>query len=201
VSYTEFEIAFWHPFGPHAGEPTDKIIERKRAEIQKNGWTLWSFQLRLMLSDWHVELSAAERNEVFVFCSKGSGAVDPGEPTQCRSYRFVGEQEWRPVPDGVRVSYPFRQGKKLASAFVVQKVLCPEPFQRPAVEWFSPTKGPWCQSRVPTRGEYLIRPGGTIAMRPVSVVLVLKPPYIASLSADIAGGVLGLAAIKSEETI
>src|SRR5208282_1302021 len=96
------------------------------------------------------------RNEVFAFCSKGSGAVDPaGEPTECRSYRFVGEKdiEWRPMPNDVRVPHPFRPSRKLASAFVVQRVICPvEPFQRPAVEWFSLKKGPWCQSAVPSRG-------------------------------------------------
>jgi len=191
VSYTEFEIAFWHPFGPHVGETMEQIIERKRAEIQANGWTLWSFQFRQMLCAWQDELSAAERNEVFAFCSKGSHAVDPaGEPTECRSYRFVGEEdsEWRPMPNGVRVPHPFRPGKKRASAFVVKRVICPgESFRRPAVEWFS-KKGAWCQSRVPSRGVYLIRPGGTMPMRNVSAVLELKPPYLTVLSAEMAAG-------------
>ena len=89
------------------------------------------------------------------------------------------------MPKGVRVPHPFRPGKRLASAFVVQRVICPvEPFPRPAVEWFSLKKGPWCQSRIPSRGVYLIRPGGTMAMRNVSAVLELKPPYLAVLSAD-----------------
>ena len=188
MSYTKFETAFWHPFGPHAGEAMEQIIERKRAEIRANGWTLWSFQFRPMLEDWHRELSAAERNEVFVFCSEGGGASDPaGTPIECKSYRFVGEEdtECRPMPKGVRVPHPFRPGKKLASAFVVQRIICPvEPFHRSAVEWFSPKKGPWCQSRIPSRGVYLIRQGGTIPMRNVSAVLELKPPYLAVLSAD-----------------
>ena len=106
MSYTKFEFAFWHPFGPHAGETMEEIIARKRAEIEVNGWTLWSFQFRPMLEDWHRELSAAERNEVFVFCSEGRGASDPAStPIECKSYRFVGEEdmEWRPMPKGVRV--------------------------------------------------------------------------------------------------
>ncbi len=190
MSYTNFEIAFWHPFGPHAGEATEQIIERKRAEIQANGWTLWSFQFRRMLGAWHDELSVAERNEVFVFCSKGTNAVDPaGEPTECRSYRFVGEEEWRPMPRGVRVPHPFRRGKKLASAsaFVVRRVICPvERFQQSA-EWFS-KKGVWCQSSIPSRGVYLIRPGSTMPMRNVGTVLELKPPYLAVVSAEMPGG-------------
>ena len=191
MSYTKFEFAFWHPFGPHAGETMKEIIARKRAEIEVNGWTLWSFQFRPMLEDWHRELSAAERNEVFVFCSEGRGASDPAStPIECKSYRFVGEEdtEWRPMPKGVRVPHPFRPGKKLASAFVVQRVICPvEPFHRSAVEWFSLKEGPWCQSRIPSRGVYLIRPGGTMAMRNVSAVLELKLPYLAVLSADMPG--------------
>ncbi len=196
MSYATFDIAFWHPFGPHGRETQKEIIARKRAEIETNGWTLWSFQHRPMLNDWHQELSVAERSAVFVFCSEGRGAVDPARdgtlnsPIDCRRYRFVGmeDTEWRPMPSGVRVPHPFRPGKSLASAFVVQRVIYPvESFQAPAVEWFSPNKGPWCQERVPTRGEYLIRPGGTVPMRRVNAVLELKPPYLAIVTADEGG--------------
>lgn len=191
MSFPVFEIAFWHPFGPHGKETPDDIIERKRREIKANGWTLWSFQYRQMLDAWHRELSSTRPRVVLVFCSEGRGAVDPAHegarvrPIDCRSYRFVGQAGWRPIPEGVRVPHPFRPGKKLASAFVVQRVIQPvEPFELPAVEWFSPSKGPWCQGKVPTRGEFLIRPGGTNSMRRVRVVLDLKVPYLAFVSAD-----------------
>lgn len=193
VSYTNFRMAFWHPFGPHGGEPRDRIIDRKRAEIEANGWTLWSFQYRLMLDHWHHELLAAKRDTVFVFCSEGRGAVDPAKtgtlnkPIDCQSYRFVGEEDsgYQPMPNGVRVPHPFRPGNKLASAFVVQRITYrTEPFQGPVVEWFSLKKGPWRQERVPPRGEYLIRPGGTITMRRVNMVLELKPPYLAVVNKD-----------------
>jgi hypothetical protein len=190
--YSEFKIGFWHPFGPHGREAPKEIIERKRAEIAANGWTFWSFQHRLILDDWQQELLAAEQDPVLVFCSKSRGAVDPGRdgtpnrPIDCESYRFAGEDtQWRPMPSGVRVPHPFRPGKNLASAFVVQRVIYPVvPFQPPAVEWFSLRKGPWVQAKVPTRGEYLIRPGGTIPMREVSVVLELRSPYLAFVAAD-----------------
>jgi hypothetical protein len=191
VNYQDFEIAFWHPFGPHGQETPAQIIERKRAEIEANGWTLWSFQHRSMLIDWHRELSSAKRSEVFAFCSDSRGAVDParaGTPNavvDCRSFGFVDETFWRPMPTGVRIPHPFRPGKKLASAFVVEAVIYPlEPFQLPAVEWFSPSKGPWCPGVLPTRGEYLIRRGGTTLMRKVCAVLKLKAPYLAVVSAD-----------------
>ena len=191
MTYAEFQIGFWHPFGPHGKETPEHIIERKRWEIEANGWTLWSFQYRPMLDAWHRELSSADPHAVLVFCSEGRGAVDPAHegdrvrPIDCRSYRFVGRAEWRPIPEGVRVPHPFRSGKKLASAFVVQRIIHPvEPFELPAVEWFSPSKGPWCQGKVPTRGEFLIRPGGTTPMRSVRAVLGLKVPFLAFVTAD-----------------
>ena len=193
VNYTNFKMGFWHPIGPHGGETRERIIERKREEIDANGWTLWSFQYRLMLDDWHRELFAAKRDTVFVFCSEGRGAIDPArtdtliKPIDCQSYRFVGEEDSRnhPMPNGVKVPHPFHPGKNLASAFVVQRVTyLIEPFQGPAVEWFSLKKGPWRQERVPPRGEYLIRPGGTITMRRVNAVLELKLPYLAVVSKD-----------------
>ena len=45
----KFQIGFWHPFGPHAGESAEEIITRKRHEIEKNSWTIWSFQFRKTL--------------------------------------------------------------------------------------------------------------------------------------------------------
>src|SRR5208283_2876098 len=95
MNYAEFELAFWHPFGPHGRETPHEIIERKRTEIASNGWTLWFFQHRLMLDDWHSQLSAASPHAVFVFCSDGRGAVDPARgkiaTTNCQRYRFVPE--------------------------------------------------------------------------------------------------------------
>jgi hypothetical protein len=190
TSYAAFGIGMWHPFGPHGRETPEQIIERKRAEIAANGWTLWSFQYRRpqAMEEWYRVLSAAGP-WVPVFCSNSTGAVDPAETgvpvetTECRSYRMIGENEWRPWPAGVRVPHPFRDGRRQASAFVVQRVIHPvELFDLPAVEWLS--EGRWRQDRVPTRGEYLIRPGGTIPMRPVRAVLELRSPYLAFVSAD-----------------
>jgi hypothetical protein len=191
VSYQGFGIGFWHPFGPHGRETPTQILERKRREIEANGYTLWSFQYRTMLLDWHRELASTKTPEVFAFCSDSRAAVDPARPgtpngvVNCQSLRFVDESVWRPMPSPIKIPHPFRPGKTLASAFVVEAVIYPlEPFQLPAVEWFSPTKGPWCQGSVPTRGEYLIRRGGTNPMRRVCAVLKLKSPYLALVSTD-----------------
>jgi hypothetical protein len=190
MDFTTFKIGIWHPFGPHGRETPDQIIERKRAEIAVNSWTFWSFQYRRpeVLAAWHRELSVAGPSAV-AFCSDSAGAVDPadtGDPvgtTECRSYRFVNQVEWRPWPIGVRVPHPFRGSRRQAAAFVVSRVIHPiEAFVSPAVEWLY--EGQWRQDRVPTRGEYLIRPGGTFPMRPVRAVLELRAPYLALVSAE-----------------
>jgi hypothetical protein len=193
VDYGAFEVGFWHPFGPHGLETPDQIVERKRREIVTNGWTLWSFQYRRppTLEAWVRELSVAGSSAVLVFCSDSAGAVDPakaGAPagtTDCRSFRFAGQEEWRPLPAGVRVPHPFRGAQRHAAAFVVQRIVHPVgPLALPTIEWLS--DGQWRQDRVPTRGEYLIRPGGRAPIRPVRAILELREPYIALVSAGAA---------------
>ena len=193
MSYTKFNVAFWHPFGPHGGETPEEIIKRKQKEIEFCGWTLWSFQYRKeeMLKKWKHELAVANPNEVFVFCSEGRGASDPAsggaQPIEFSRYRLIGEEnaEWRSIPAIIRVPHPIRSGKiKPPSAFVVQRVVYPdESFQPPNVEWFS-KEGTWRQTNVPPHGESLIRPGGTSAMRKIRLILELKPPYLAVLATD-----------------
>ena len=184
-----FRIGFWHPFGPHSNEAAEEILARKTRESEANGWTLWSFQYRRMLGDWYRKLMSAGPEKVFVFCSSGGGS-DPfrrGRGTRvinCRTYCLVGEMLWRPMPDGIRVPHVFPPGKRLASAFVVRRITLPiEAFEPAAVEWYS-RSGAWRQDRVPTRGEYLIRPGRGERMREVRALLELRPPYLALVSTD-----------------
>lgn len=190
MNYLSFGIGIWHPFGPHGRETPEQIIERKRAEIERNGWTFWSFQYRTtaLLGEWYRELSSGGQT-AFAFCSKSKNAVDPAvagkpiETTERRSFRFVSQNEWRPFPTGVRVPHPFRERRRQASAFVVHRIVYPvEVFSAPPVEWLS--KGTWRNERLPTRGEYLIRVGGTNLMRPVRAVLELREPYLALVRAD-----------------
>jgi hypothetical protein len=191
-----FNLSFWHPFGWHGQESPQDILRRKRRETEQNGWTFWSFQHRPMIHDWYRELSSpATTQSVFVFCSRWEGGTDPGRPgtpnktIDCKQYQFLGRNaRWEPLPSSIRVPHPFPEGRSLASAFVVQRVHYPiESFRRPAVEWFSRTRGPWRRELVirgtahpyPTRGEYLLRPGGSVPMREVSAILELMPPYLA----------------------
>ena len=192
MNWEDFTLAFWHPFGWHGRESPQDILRRKRREIDENGWTLWSFRYRAMMDDWYRELSSANPQPIFVFCSRWEGARDPGgaetsnTTVDCTHYQFVGHHTpWQPVPSLIRVPHPFPLGRRLASAFVVAGVHYPiQPFPRPGVEWFSRTKGPWRREIVirstvhsyPTRGEYLLRRGGTNSLREVSAILELSRP-------------------------
>ena len=192
MNYDDFIFGIWHPFGAHGHEAVDQIIERKRREIEVNGWTFWSFQYRRpeVLDEWSALLGSCGEQMPVVFCSDSPSAVDPANtgtpvvPTDCQSYRFAGQKEWCAWPKGVRVPHPFRGEKCQASAFVIKQIAYPllEPFPLREVEWLS--KGCWQTARVPTRGEYLVRRGGTISMRRVRAVLELREPYLATVSAN-----------------
>ena len=176
-------------FGPHGRETADQIIQRKRREIEHNGWTLWSFQYRRaeLLEEWSRLLSAA--GKPVVFCTNSPSARDPAEtgaPVEakhCCGYRLAGHMQWQPLPEGVIVPHPFKRGRKQASAFVVEGIVHPlEAFVLSKVQWLK--DGQWLETRVPTRGEYLIRRGGSSIMRSVRALLVLRPPFLATVTCE-----------------
>jgi hypothetical protein len=192
---SRFEIGFWHPFGPHGGECPEQIIDRKCAEAERNGWTLWSFQYRRRktLGDWYRAIVAENPVNVVVFCSTSRAAVDPlqkaaNPETLCRRFSFVSANDedlhWQAMPPAIRVPHPFRKGKTIATAFVVQKVIYPiTESLGGSIEWRQ-VSGLWRSDRVPTRGEYLIRPGGVAFMRRSVAVLQLMHPYLAIVSSE-----------------
>ena len=88
------------------------------------------------------------------------------------------------------IPHPFRRptrrvkAQSTASAFVVQQVIdvpLGEQIDTP-VEWVH-RSGVWRCEKIPTRGEYLIRPGSGVALRPYRAVLVLREPYLAVVRA------------------
>ncbi len=197
MKYKNFRIGFWHPFGPHSDESAEHILMRKTKEAERNGWTLWSFQPRQTLLEWYRQIKITNPKKVFVFCSAGNGKdpVENGSPAiNCSSYRFINNEKWFSIPKRIRVGHPFRSGKGNASAFIVQKVIHPiNSFDPPAVEWLS-KEGNWQQGyqskkgwvpRLPSRPEYLVRPGGTAKMGQVRAILELKSPYLAVVSTDL----------------
>jgi hypothetical protein len=185
MNYNQFKIAFWHPFGSHAGETPEKIITRKSGEIETEGWTLWSFKPRLMLEEWRQQIREAGDPPVLVFCSDSSKAKDPkpsDNPPRFTQYTVIGENNWRVIPKTIKVPHPINNQKEgtAFSAFVVQRIFRPiEGFSLPAVEWFSQDHQ-WEPRAMFPRNEFMIRIGGTVPTRPVYAILELKAPeYLA----------------------
>ncbi len=176
---------FWHCFGVHAGENPDDILTRKRREIVANGgWTLWSFSYKKSrtIEIWTSEIRESGASDVFALCSKSKNANDPkGQPAYAREFRSTGQQHWQPIPDSIKIPHPF--GDKLeATAFYVSNVLYPSEVEIPSeFQWLCVREGDWRLDTVPTRGEYLLKPGKGTALRPVSAVLVLREPYVVEI--------------------
>ena len=182
---SEFSIGFWHPFGPHGGEAPKQILARKQEEIEANGWTLWSFQIRRTLAAWHKVILDAEPHRVLVFCSEGKGSTDPtGAIQHCSHYLPVGTDSFLPIPIAVKIPHPMGR-KTEASAFIVEKIDHPLNVQPLfPVQWYVPRESVWRSDSLPTRGEYLLQHGGTNCLRKCSAVLVLKAPYLAVVATE-----------------
>ncbi|MFH1088782.1 MAG: hypothetical protein V1719_02990 [Patescibacteria group bacterium] len=178
----KFEIGFWHPFGPHAGESAEEIIKRKQQEIKDNGWTLWSFQYRTpeTLGAWHNEIIQKKPKKVLVFCSDGVGAKSPKSQTKyCRNYTPINTIKSEKIPSAIKVPHPM--GKKTkGSAFIVKDIIYPVDYEMTPVQWLYQSKE-WRGDKLPTRSEYLVRPGQGELMRKFRVILELQAPYLAEI--------------------
>lgn len=174
-----FEIGFWHPFGPHGGETPEQIINRKRKEISKNGWTLWSFQFRKTLKSWHQEIMKTKPNKVLVFCSNGNGARDPlGNRKNCNYYVPINTTDPKKIPASVKIPHPM--GKKTkASAFIIKNIISPIQNEPIKIGWLK--NGKWQTNKLPTRPEYLIKAGKGQPMRKFRAILELQYPYLAEV--------------------
>jgi len=84
----------------------------------------------------------------------------------------------------MKVTNPFKR-KGRALAFKVARVIPVSPQVPPFdVEWYSKGDRTWRSDVLPTRGEFLIRKGGSSRPRRVSAVLELAKPYLAILKSD-----------------
>ncbi|MFA6042346.1 MAG: hypothetical protein WCV85_02255 [Patescibacteria group bacterium] len=179
VGNAQFKIGFWHPFGPHAGENADEIIVRKQREIRRIGWTLWSFQHRKTLELWYHEIQKKKPGRVLVFCSEGKGSRDPiGERKNCNYFLPVGKKKAQRIPFPISVPHPMGR-KTQGSAFIVKRVMYPVHFKTATIQWLK--DGKWQSKQLPTRPEYLIKPGHGKPMRKFRAVLELRPPYLAEV--------------------
>lgn len=182
IQGANFEIGFWHPFGPHGEETAEGIIARKRKEIQANDWTLWSFQYRTKdtLESWFKKIAAEAPNNVLVFCSGGVGARAPaGQTKYCEYYVPIGALKSETIPSGISVPHPMGGKIQKGSAFIVKNIIYPASYEEIPIEWLK--DGKWQTRVLPTRPEYLIKPGRGQPMRKFRAILELKYPYLAEV--------------------
>lgn len=195
VNWDNFEFGFWHPFGPYTGLTEAEILNWKRSEVERFGWTFWSFAFSRSAGDW-VDLLADSRKPIYALCSFSAGARDPDVHRGTRlatHHRRISEAQWQAMPDPalMKVTNPFRR-RGLALAFKVGRVVELPPQVPPfCVEWYSRTEKRWRSDRLPTRGEYLIRRGGPVRLRSVCAALELVEPYIAELKYEPIGSAQG----------
>ena len=41
--WEKFQVGFWHLFGPYTGLSPAQVLEWKRSETERHGWTFWYF--------------------------------------------------------------------------------------------------------------------------------------------------------------
>ncbi len=183
--WDKFETGFWHPFGPYAGLSAADILEWKGSEVERHGWTFWSFAFSPSTDAW-LDRLANNSGPVFALCSHSRGARDP-DPRKgnclASHFRYLPDGDWQPMPDPgmMKVTNPFKRRRR-ALGFKVIRVFPVPPTHPPfPVEWYCKGQNKWRADAVPTRGEFLIRRGGTLPPRCVSAVLELSAPYLAVL--------------------
>jgi hypothetical protein len=183
--WNEFRLGFWHPFGPYVGRSVDSILDWKTAEIERYGWTFWSF-VYSDLNPW-IDVLRESSGSLYALCSHSPSAVDPDKSASERwatEYKFSGEDAWQPMPDQkiMNVTNPFKR-RGLAAGFKVKNIILVRPPIVPPfnTQWYSKADKNWRDDRLPTRGEFLIRRGGVQPARRVSVILEIVPPYLALL--------------------
>src|SRR4051812_22465485 len=120
MDWDTFALGFWHPFGAYCGQTTQQILDRKRAEAIRNGWTLWSFAYTPSAGDWY-SLLEDHTGPVHVLCSSSPTARDPRPDEDqylASHYRGVADADWQPMPDreAMFVRSPFKRGG-LSTAF------------------------------------------------------------------------------------
>jgi hypothetical protein len=203
-------VAFWHCFGPYGKETRAEILDRKREEIARNKWTLWSFSHRpdTTLVLWLSQIKSIGAKRVFVLCSASKNAKNrvngKKELLNARKYRNPLEQKWNSIPAEIKVPHFFGSGSSTGSAFKVKDILLPpadaatdggfkwlEPElptwrPRPAVkfQWLSVKHkdGKWKKHKKPSQlREYLVKEGKGVTLQSIHAILELQYPYVVQI--------------------
>ena len=180
------EFCFYHPVGSHSGEGFFEIVNRKREDIKKYGYTLWSFSKvgvdRLRL--WKDCLKGNGQEECDVICC-GKNSKDPlvsGKPYWVKEYSND-LNIWNKVPDKMTSYQKFpKNDNPIASAFLVYDIKDGGfEIEKPKT-WFMSNSEKWeSEQSIPTRGEYLIYYPEIGKGRKVKIILKTREPFIVYL--------------------
>ena len=156
----------------------NRLLKGREKRLKKNGWTLWSFQFRY-LELWFQEIKKSNANNVIVFCSDGRGSNEPkGETKKFTRYKTLDDNEFKVIPNEVVATL---HSNKKGSAFIVKNIIYPtKGNEKKAIEWLE-KNGKWRTDKIPTIGQYLIKPGPGRNMGNYRAILELQYPYIAEV--------------------
>lgn len=180
------EFCFYHPVGSHSGESLLEIIERKKKDINKYGFTLWSFAKvsgdRLSLWKRCLRENGQEISDV-ICCGKSS--KDPllsGNPYWVKEYS-KDLINWEKVPDRMTSYQKFPKGNSpVASAFLVYDIINGGFEVEKPKTWFMAKEERWeNEINIPTRGEFLIYYPLRGKGRKVKIILKIKDPFVVYL--------------------
>lgn len=132
--WEQFRAGFWHPFGAYTGQSAKGVLDLKGGEVERYGWTFWSFAYSSSAGAWLKHLQGTKRS-VWALCSHSPSARGPdiNKGTLLAShFRYLGEDQWLPMPDPglMKVTNPFKR-RGLALGFKVSRVMPIEPVVPP----------------------------------------------------------------------
>lgn len=177
------ELCFYHPVGCHSGERLEEIVYRKKIDIEKYGYTLWSFAKvnPIRANKWKSLLLNNFQEECDVICC-GNNTKDPltsGEPYWIKEYS-TDLINWEKVPDKMTSYQRFpKDNKPVASAFIVDKIELGNKMIEKPKSWFMMKEDRWEEEQsIPTRGEFLIKYPDDGFSRLVKLILKIHYPFL-----------------------
>jgi len=123
--FSAYPFVFWSPVGPHCGESVTDIFARKTEEINKVGFTLWSFS-KLSIDRVNTIRRELGGNHCYVFCVYNKKNRDPaksGDKTHWANQISPNKLQWLNIPHGVETGHPSIDSDGItSSAYVVKSI-------------------------------------------------------------------------------
>ena len=185
----ECEHVFYSIIGNHAGETPNNIINRKKEEIDRCGYSLWSAKIDKKSVEQVWKLTPD--NNVIVLCKTNDRARDPVKASNVpyfAQYMLGPNNKSQVIPNGIKAS--FTKGKNY-QAYVVSKytiledeemfdfsnynTILADNTEKPFAERFK------CRQFQNTYGKKLKRKKIGSCTKQIKVIMTLKYPFVVNL--------------------